>query len=289
MKNTEKAVLSFKQKLETAQQKNDSLLCVGLDAAYDQLPYEFLEKKYPQYSFNRHIIEQTFATVCAFKPNSAFYEARGHQGIEELFLTCQFIRKNYPTIPIILDCKRGDIGHTNRAYAQFAFEYLQVDAVTLQPYQGLNALNPFFEYQQKGKIILCRTSNPGAVEFQDLEVKTSEDNNSAKSHNVFQSNPLWYQVAKAVVKHNENDDCLLVVGATYPEEMARLRQLAPTMPLLVPGVGRQGGDLEQVINVGLDSEKKGLILNSSRGIIFADDPSQAANKLKNDINTFRNR
>lgn len=260
---------NFLQEINQAMQNNDSLLCVGLDSDFTKLPQRFKKQEQPQFEFNKWIISKTHEHVCCYKPNTAFYEARGAQGIEELRLTIDYLQENYPDIPILLDAKRGDIGNTNSQYAQFAFEYLQADAITLHPYQGLEALEPFLQYKDKGCIILCRTSNPEAQEFQDRLIN---------------GKPLWQVVAeKAVELQNKYANLSLVVGATYPEEMEKIRELTGDMTFLVPGIGSQGGDLQAVIKSGLNSKKQGLILNSSRGIIFAKDPGGEAGKLKEEI------
>lgn len=250
--------MTFLEKLEAAVGKNNSLLCVGLDTDLDKLPAGLRDIDSPFFVFNKAIIDATADLVCAFKPNSAFYEARGAAGIEELKLTCDYIIENYPEVPIILDFKRGDIGNTNDKYAEFAFEYLGVDAVTIQPYQGYAAVQSYLNYKDKGMIVLCRTSNDGAGELQDLEV------NGRK---------LYQQVAKNVTtKWNSNKNCLLVVGATYPEELAEIRQLVgDEMVFLVPGIGTQGGDVQKTLKAGLNKQGRGLIINSSRAILYASD------------------
>lgn len=250
---------TFRQKLEKIVKKNDSLLCVGLDQS--------------SFDFNKKIIDQTFDLVCAYKPNSAFYEAEGAKGIEELKKTCDYLKKNHPEIVIILDAKRADIGSTNEGYVKYAFDYLGVDAITLHPYLGSEAIKPFLERVDKSCIILVRTSNPGAGEFQDLKVGKK---------------PLYQVVAEKVSKDwNKNDNCLMVTGATYPKELSEIRKLAPKTTFLVPGVGAQGGDLEATLRAGLTKKGDGLIINSSRGIIFANNPREEAIKLKNLINSFR--
>ncbi len=266
---------NFLQEINQAMQNNNSLLCVGLDSDFARLPERFKKEKQPQFEFNKWIIEQTHEHVCCYKPNSAFYEARGAQGIEELRLTIDYLRDNHPEIPILLDAKRGDIGNTNAQYAQFAFKYLGVDAITLHPYQGLEALEPFLQYKDKGCIILCRTSNPEAREFQDRLIN---------------GKPLWQVVAERASELQEKyANLLLVVGATYPEEMKKIRKITGEMTFLVPGLGNQGGDLEAVIKSGLNSKKQGLILNSSRGIIFAENPGKQARELKERIKNYVNR
>lgn len=246
--------MRFSQKLINASKKNNSLLCVGLDSDLKQLPAT-LEGKTPQYAFNRQVIEATGDLVCGYKLNSAFYEAVGEAGIAALKQTCDYLKKNYPALLLILDAKRGDIGATNEAYAQYVFGYLGADAVTLQPYLGGEALVPFLERQDKGCFILCRTSNSGAGEFQDLRVG---------------GRPLYQIVAgRVATTWNKNNNCGLVVGATYPREINIVRRIAKSLPLLIPGVGSQGGDLTAVVKNGLDSQGSNIIINVSRAIIFA--------------------
>lgn len=263
----------FQQKVDLAVKKNNSLLCIGLDPVMEKLPEQFLRLVHPFFAFNKTIIDTTYDLVCCYKPNSAFYEALGAKGIVELKKTCDYIRTTYPEIPIILDAKRGDIGSTNEGYVSFIFDYLGIDAVTLHPYLGSEALKPFLERQEKGIIILCRTSNPGAGEFQDLLMKNE---------------PLYRIVAKTVIKKwNTNNNCLMVVGATYPKELAEIRKLAGDMTFLVPGIGAQGGDIKKTVQAGLNSKKAGMIINSSRGIIFAKDPRTEAQQLRDEINRQR--
>jgi len=261
--------MTFQKKLDSIIKKNNSLMCVGLDSSFEKLQKAFQKKDYPQFAFNKWIIEQTHDLVCAYKPNTAFYEARGADGITELKMTCHYLSKYYPNIPIILDAKRGDIGSTNEGYVSFAYTYLGADAVTLHPYLGKEALHPFLDQKNKGCIILCRTSNPGSGEFQN-EVH------------------LYKKVAKAVSQSwNTNKNCMLVVGATYPKELAAVRKMVGDMTLLIPGIGAQGGDVEKTVKAGLNSHNAGMIINSSRGIIFAKDPREEAKKLRENINKYR--
>lgn len=250
-----------------------SLLCVGLDSELERIPDRFKEMDAPQFEFNKFIIEQTHEFAAAYKPNTAFYEARGEQGLRELKMTMDYLRENHPEIVTICDAKRADIGNTNRGYVEEIFDWLGFDAVTLHPYLGREALLPFLDRADKACIILCRTSNPGAGEFQDLETI---------------GKPLWQTVAEKVSQEwNANNNCMLVVGATYPEEMKAIRQAAPELTFLVPGVGAQGGDVEAVVSAGLDASGRGLIINSSRGVIFSDDPRSAAMQTRDEINIAR--
>ncbi len=272
--------MNFQQKLDNIIKKNNSLVCVGLDSNIDKIPVHIRNGEHPQSTFNKAIIDQTADFVCAYKPNTAFYEQRGKGGIEALKMTCDYINNNYPEIPIIIDAKRADIGNTNEGYVTFVFDYLGADAITLHPYLGKEALMPFLDQKDKGCIILCRTSNTGAGEFQDLETGGKK---------------LYQIVAEKVVKEwNFNDNCLLVVGATYPEELAEIRKIAKNMTFLVPGIGVQGGDVEKTVNAGLNSKKAGMIINLSRGIIFASAEKnfakragEEAKKLRDEINQYK--
>jgi orotidine-5'-phosphate decarboxylase len=250
-----------------------SLVCVGLDPDVDLIPSRFLQEEYPLFAFNRWVIEQTHAYTVAYKPNMAFFEARGVQGLRELELTVEYLRSEHPDIVTICDAKRGDIGNTNRGYVASIFDAMGFDAVTVHPYLGREALLPFLEREDKACIVLCRTSNPGAGEFQDLEVA---------------GRPLWEHVAERVsTEWNTAGNCMLVVGATYPDEMRRIRAIAPEVPFLVPGVGAQGGDAGAVVAAGADARGLGLIISSSRGILFSDHPAEAAMALRNTINAAR--
>ncbi|MBC8170602.1 MAG: orotidine-5'-phosphate decarboxylase [Anaerolineae bacterium] len=251
----------------------DSLVCVGLDSDLVRLPERFTREPQPQFAFNRWIIEQTHAYVSVYKPNIAFYEARGDAGLHELKLTMDYLQEYHPDIVTICDAKRGDIGSTNEGYVTAIFDWLGFDAVTLHPYLGGEALQPFLNRVDKGCIILCRTSNPGAGELQNLTVD---------------GKPFWEIIAeKTRDRWNEHGNCMLVMGATYPEEIRRARTMIGDMPLLVPGIGAQGGNLEQTVRFGQDSARRGLMINSSRGVIFADDPAGAVRQLRDVINDYR--
>lgn len=274
--------MKFLQKLDQIQSANNSLLCIGLDSDIQKIPSHLSRTVIPQYSFNTSIIDATHDLVCAYKPNSAFYEARGAQGIKELKMTCDYIHKKFPHIIIILDAKRADVGNTNTGYASFAFDYLGADAITLNPYLGGEAIQPFLNRADKASIILCRTSNPGAVEFQDV---------------LIDGIPLYIHIAKRVVASwNKNGNCMLVVGATFPEELKRIRDIVHDMVFLVPGVGVQGGDIEKTVKAGLNSKGTGMIINSSRTIIFSSNDAdfdtkarETALRLRDAINAVRQR
>lgn len=251
----------------------DSLLCIGLDSDAHKLPPAYRNRSAPQLAFNRHVIDATVEYAAAFKFNMAFYEANGADGWRQLAQTLSYLRQLHPDILLISDAKRADIGNTSAAYAHAIFDELGFDAVTLNPYLGRDALQPFLEYADKACIILCRTSNPGAAEIQDLQVNNQ---------------PLWQLVAeKTVAEWNANGNCMLVASGTNPAELAQIRAIVGEMTLLVPGIGAQGGDLKSAIDAGLNRARRGLIINSSRGIIFADDPAEAAASLRDAINRFR--
>jgi orotidine-5'-phosphate decarboxylase len=266
--------MNFLEKLAGAAGKNRSLLCVGLDPDPALMP----EKK-SVLDFNKAIIDSTADLVCAYKPNIAFYEALGSDGLAALKRTRDYIPKD---IPVIGDAKRGDIGHTAKAYAKALFEYFGFDATTVSPYLGFDSLEPFIQYHDRGVFVLCRTSNPGAADFQSLSCEVDG-----------RRLPLYEIVAEKVGRWNTHGNLGLVVGATYPEELKAIRQRFPNMPLLIPGVGAQGGELAKVVSYGVDAKRERTIINSSRQIIyatkgkdFAQAARRAAEELKNQINHF---
>ncbi len=265
--------MSVIEKYNKRVDKINSLLCVGLDSDFEKIPERFKELGFPQFEFNKWIIEQTNEFAAAFKQNIAFYEARGDKGILELKKTQDYLKENYPDIFLVCDSKRGDVGNTNRGYIDLILDWLGFDAMTVSPYLGGESLKPFLDREDKGIIVLCRTSNPGAGELQDL---------------VFEGKALWQIVAEKVKNEwNKNNNCMLVVGATYPEEMRKIREVAGDMTFLVPGIGIQGGDVEAVVKAGKNSEGKGLIIHSARGIIFSQNPREETLKLRDEINRYR--
>lgn len=250
--------MSFYRQLTDAARRNDSLLCVGLDPRADMLsPGEGL------FDFNRRIIDATSDLVCAYKPNSAFYEAAGVKGLEALHRTIAYIHET-TCVPVILDAKRSDIGSTAEAYARAAFETWGADALTVNPYLGGDSVAPFTEYKDRGVFLLCYTSNPGAADFQALPCPVR---------------PLYEFIAWRAAVWNTG----LVAGATRPEALAAIRALAPEAWILLPGVGAQGGDLEASVTAGRREDGLGIIVNSSRGIIYAGDPRRAALELRRRI------
>lgn len=266
--------MNFIEKLAQASQKNRSLLCVGLDP--DPL---LMPDGIGVFEFNKAIIDATADLVCAYKPNIAFYEALGNDGLDALKRTRDYIPEG---IPAIVDAKRGDIGNSAKAYARSLFEHFNFDATTVSPYLGFDSMEPFIQYRDRGVFILCRTSNAGAVDFQSLPCEADG------GHKM-----LFEIVAEKVSQWNTHGNLGLVVGATYPDELRLIRQRYPDMPLLIPGVGAQGGELSQVVSYGVDAGRQRTIINSSRHIIYAskgDDfaaaARQAAVELRDRINQF---
>ncbi|MBP9219503.1 MAG: orotidine-5'-phosphate decarboxylase [Sterolibacterium sp.] len=245
--------MRFIDKLRAAWHQQNSLVCVGLDPDLNRLPAHLPRNADGILAFNRAIIDATHDLVCAYKPQIAYFAALGAE--DALHGTLDYLRTCHPAIPVILDSKRGDIGSTAEQYAAEAFDRFGADAVTINPYMGFDSAEPFLRRADKGVVILCRTSNPGAADFQDLDVA---------------GQPLFEIVARTVAqKWNDNGNCLLVVGATWPEQMARIRALVGDLPFLVPGVGAQGGDVEKLVRAGRTADGNGLVINSSRAILYA--------------------
>ncbi|HZQ43528.1 MAG TPA: orotidine-5'-phosphate decarboxylase [Acidobacteriaceae bacterium] len=257
------------EKLARRIQAVNSLLCVGLDPDFEKLPQRFREEQHAQQKFGEWIVDQTAEFAAAIKLNTAFYEARGARGIAEMERTIAYVRAKHPDLVTICDAKRADIGNTNKGYAEAIFDRMGFDAVTLHPYLGREALEPFLSRRDKMCIVLCRTSNPGAGEFQDLDVN---------------GRPLWLAVAERVgCAWDVDGNCALVVGATYPEEMHRIREAAPRTTFLVPGIGAQGGHVQAVVEAGLDARGAGLLISASRSILFSDNPEAAARAHRDEI------
>ncbi|MBI4234565.1 MAG: orotidine-5'-phosphate decarboxylase [Chloroflexi bacterium] len=243
--------MAFVEKLSAAAERNRSLLCVGLDPDPALMPVSEVA------AFNRAIIDATADLVCAYKPNLGFYEGLGPAGMEALRRTLEAIP---PHIPVIGDAKRGDVQPTARFYARALFEVWGFDAVTVNPFAGRDSVEPFLVYKDKGVLVWCRSSNPGAREFQDLVVTSGYER---------EARPLYEWVALRAAAWNDHGNVGLVVGATYPEELERVRGLCPDMPLLVPGVGAQAGGLGLAVRNGMDAGGRALIINASRGILYA--------------------
>jgi uridine monophosphate synthetase len=261
--------LIFAEKLTHAIEQNDSLLCAGLDPRPDRFPPQMRAQPDPTFTLNKTIIDATADLVCAYKPNFAFYEAQGLEGLAALRRTIEYIHE-MTDVPVILDAKRGDIGSTAEAYAKAVFEVWAADAVTVNPYLGHDAVQPFTAYADRGVFLLCHTSNPGATDLQTLDCG---------------GRPLYQVVAEQAVRWGANVG--LVIGATYPQALRAVREMAPQMWVLLPGVGAQGGDLEVALAAGLDEQGSGIIVNASRSIIYAKDPRAAAQELRDRINAAR--
>ena len=245
--------MNFIDKLSAAWTANNSLLCVGLDPDLAKLPAELRDLPDGITTFCTRIIDATADLACAFKPQIAYFAALGAE--KQLEDICRYVRENYPHIPLILDAKRGDIGATATQYAREAFERYGADAVTVNPYMGEDSLAPYLAWKDRGVIILCRTSNPGGSDLQFLNTD---------------GEPLYQRVARLVAeKWNKNGQCALVVGATFPEELAQVRAIVGDMPLLVPGIGAQGGDIAATVGAGQTASGMGMMISSSRAIIYA--------------------
>ncbi len=268
------AARDFREMLERRWELGN-FLCVGLDSELSRIPESARKGTIREtlFNFNRSIIDATHGLICAFKPNSAFYEAYGEDGWGALRETISYIQEAAPEVPVILDAKRGDVGGTNNGYAKTVFDLLMADAVTVSPYLGKEALAPFLARKDKGVIVLSKTSNPGAGEFQDLIVGDT---------------PLYLAVAKHVAQGwNKNGNCGLVVGATYPDDLKKVRAIAGDMPILIPGIGEQGGNLAKTVAAGRDSRGRGMIISASRAVIFASggkDYAEAAMKKAAELN-----
>lgn len=262
--------MTFIEKLSAAWRTNNSLLCVGLDPDIAKFPAHLQQQPDAIYTFCKEIIDATAATACAFKPQIAYFSAMRAE--DQLEAICAYLRENHPNIPIVMDAKRGDIGATAEQYAREAFERYGADAVTVSPYMGFDSVAPYLDWKDRGAIVLCRTSNAGGSDLQFLTVDGV---------------PLYQHVARLVAeKWNTNGQCGLVVGATFPQELAQVRSIIGDMPLLVPGVGAQGGDIQATVHAGKTANGMGMMINSSRAILYAkpdlaagEDFAQAAKRV----------
>ena len=268
--------MTFREKLIAIQRKQHSLVCVGLDTDPQLLPDHLRDSKDGVLEFNRRIIEATRDLVCAYKPNLAFYEALGSRGWDILNDTLALIPREVVTIG---DGKRGDIGNTAEQYAKALFDNLHFDALTINAYMGYDAVEPFIRNSERGVFILALTSNPGSKDFQRQKIGTK---------------PLYEKVVRSSVKWNTGGNIGLVVGANHPKELQTVRSLAPTMPILIPGIGKQGGDLRSSIRYGCDKNGELAIINSSRAILyasaerdFADAARRETIKLRDEIRRHR--
>jgi orotidine-5'-phosphate decarboxylase len=272
--------MTFTETLSAAWQKNDSLLCVGLDPDPAKFPAHLKGRPDAIFEFCKSIADATADLVCCFKPQIAYFAARGAE--EQLKALIAHIHANHPGIPVILDAKRGDIGSTAEQYAKEIFERYGADAITANPYMGKDSVDPYLAYADKGVILLCRTSNPGGSDLQFLDVGGKK---------------LYEHVAELVAtRWNTTGQCALVVGATFPDEIARVRRIVGDMPLLVPGIGAQGGDVEATVRAGRTindgAPGTGLIINSSRAILYAgrdENYAQAARRVASETRQLINR
>jgi orotidine-5'-phosphate decarboxylase len=268
--------VTFRQRLQRAWDRTGSLVCVGLDPDLKRIPAGLRADPQPILAFNRRVIDATAQVAAAYKPQFAHYAAVGAEG--ELAATIDYIREKAPEAIVILDAKRGDIGSTAEMYAREAFDRYRADCVTVNPYLGGDGILPFVIRPEHGAVVLCRTSNASAGQLQDVDVA---------------GEPLYLAVARrAAAEWNPYDNLLLVVGATYPEELREIRTAVPDLPFLVPGIGEQGGDLAGVLAGGLTADGNGLLISSSRGIIYAGGGEAgairaAAEDLNRQINAFR--
>ncbi|MEP7096261.1 MAG: orotidine-5'-phosphate decarboxylase [Dokdonella sp.] len=275
--------MTFSRKLADAWQSSNSLVCVGLDPEPAKFPVALRGDPDAIFTFCRAIVDATADIVCAFKPQIAHFAA--HAGEDALQRLIAHIHCRHPGVPVILDAKRGDIGSTAQNYAIEAFDRYDADAVTVNPYLGRDSLQPFLDREDKGVIILCRTSNPGARDLQDLVTRGADG----------RERTLYQHVAETAAREwNANGNCALVVGATYPQELADVRSRVGDLPLLVPGVGAQGGDVAAVVGNGKTTSGTGLMISSSRAILyagsgpdFADTARGAALALRDEINRYR--
>ena len=271
--------MTFIESLRHAWQHNHSLVCVGLDPEPARFPKMFDEGNDSVFRFCRDIVDATADLVCCFKPQIAHFAALGAEDALQRLIA--HIHTHQPGVPVILDAKRGDIGSTAQHYASEAFDRYGADAVTVNPYLGRDSLQPFLDRADKGVVILCRTSNAGAGDLQDLDVG---------------GRPLYQHVADKVAREwNSHGNCLLVTGATYPQQLAEVRAIVGNLPLLVPGIGAQGGDVEAVLRNGQSSDGSGLLISSSRAILYAGNDEDFANAareatlaLRDEINRHRN-
>ena len=270
--------MNFLEKLITASRRQNSLLCVGLDPEPSRFPADLraMPVATAAVRFCHTIIEATMPYVCAYKPNLAFFEVLGTTGMQVLQQVLSAIPAH---IPIIADAKRGDLGNTARNYAAALFDVYGCDAATVSPYLGHDSVAPFLAYREKGVLLLCRTSNPSARDFQDLLVQDEHG----------QVRPLYQVVAQRVQAWNDAGNCGLVVGATYPQELRTIRSLCPDMPILIPGVGAQGGELEASVVAGVDGHGERAIIAVSRAILYAGNGADYGVAAGNEARLIRDR
>jgi len=260
----------FLDRLQKTSSMKKSLVCIGLDPDPKRMPCPDV------FQFCKTIVDSTQSFTTAYKPNMGFFEAFGIDGLRALEKVTKYIRANYPEILLIGDGKRGDIGSTSEKYAHAMFDLLDFDAVTVNAFSGFDSIEPFLRYSDRGVFVWCKSSNPDGYQFQDLVVSGTD------------GKKVFEIIAEYCVEWNSSDNLGLVVGATYPEELATIREIAPELPILVPGVGSQSGDLESSVKFGLAKETHGLLISSSRGIIYASEQlSQYGNEAAKACSTLR--
>lgn len=272
--------MNFKDKLDKIIKKNNSLVCVGLDTEIEKLPNHLKKANDAIFKFNKAIIDATHDKVCVYKPNIAFYEAYGIDGLTQLKKTITYIQYKYPEVPILLDAKRGDIGNTAKMYAKAIFDYWKADATTIYPHLGMDTISPYLEYKNKLVILLIKTSNPDSGMFQDMKVG---------------ADPFYLAMAKKIKKLVlAYNNVGIFVGATYPEEMRQIRKLFPDKIFLTAGIGAQKAEAKNTIQAGLDKNKSGIMFNASRSILYASNGEdfgerarEETDKLRTEINKYR--
>jgi orotidine-5'-phosphate decarboxylase len=272
-----RAMDSFHDRLAAQWRANESLLCVGLDPDPSRFPAHLRDGEDAIYAFCRAIVDATADLVCAFKPQIAYFASSAAE--EQLVELITYIKTRFPRVPVILDAKRGDIGATAEHYAREVFERYRADAVTLSPLMGYDSIEPFLAYADRGAFLLCRTSNPGGSDFQMLDVGGTK---------------VYEHIAALAARWSRNGQLGLVVGATFPAELARVRAIVGDLPLLVPGIGAQGGDVKASVEAGQTSNGLGLVINSSRAILyaghaedFAAEARRVAERTRDEINRYR--
>lgn len=263
--------MNFQNKLSAIIEKNNSLLCIGLDPDLEKFPSSLPKTAQSIFSFNKAIIDTTHDLVCAYKPNIAFYEAYGFEGLEKLKETMVYLQEIHPDIPIVLDAKRGDIGNTARMYAKAVYEFWNADATTVYPNLGKEALLPFLEYKDKLTIALIKTSNPDSGLFQNIPINGKP----------------YYQVMAETIKSWGFENLGVFVGATYPEELGNIRKLFPNTPILTAGIGAQDGNTEQAVKAGIDARGGNFMCNNSREVIYAGNGNDFAAQARAKAETIR--
>lgn len=265
--------MTFKQKLSNVIAKNNSLVCVGLDPDIEKIPQHIREDSSPLFTFNKAIIDATSDMVCAYKPNIAFYEAEGIEGLKQLKRTIEYLKEQYPDIPVVLDAKRADIPNTAERYAKAVFEYWDADAITVYPNLGLDSVAPFLVYENKLTIMLIKTSNPDSKTFQDIDVNQEP----------------YYLVMAKKIKEWSFDNMGIFVGATYPKELREIRSLFPDRVFLSAGIGAQTAEIKEAVQAGINAKGGGIMFNAGRSILYASGNSDFAEKARGEAGELRDK